>query len=652
MKANQLSLFTEAQLAQTRKSNQSNAARNSQAAMGVQKKDEVQKESGADRLESKVDLAQQPQVQQTGTTTKETGDGTFESTTKSGMQMTHRDDGTFDLKMPEGYQFAGNAEGKVTGRGPDGKPLGGQIEVGENEIPILSFEDKGVNFAVDLGTLDYEATKQLPTGSVTQFIQSDGMQSVTVTGAGPTEKGKEQQYTHQAVFSPEGKVVENSGMAIQGGEVHFELPNGVGTSRGLPLGGPRNFGPAAAPEPQTPAAPQTEAEAKPQAQTGPQDTAAQNTEVGGAARPTPMNQPLLEETPPVTGAGGEATSVEPLVSASGVTRVSLPDGTQLTQLHNGVSLTVKNDGTAVASTPNGQASPVTIEDWMSKDAASGKEFREKRYTFQDGEKNRYTMFEKSMDVVIESADGKVAQIAHPDGRIFTAARDENGGLHTSEVSPSEGYQYGSTGVFHDHSSPGQMFVEGQKPIKLPYGMPGPELGQQANTTLGNAPTSGYVPGLFPDTQQSPEPPEMDHGWPGNAPSYNNHPGQPQQGFKPSLWQRIKSVFTGENPGWGTAPADGPGWGHGPSGPYRTQGAGPIPGHQDPFYSPGGPPPPDMGGYPGGGCGCHYPHGNQGIGGMEHALAAQRSQLNMWLGISTLQTMLMPMTMFCSPFLFL
>ena len=403
MKANQLSLFSEAQLQQTQRSNRANAARNAQTAAGVQKKEEVKKEAGADRLDSKVDVQQQPQVQ-SGTTTTQTGENTFESTTKTGVKMTHSEDGTFDLKMPEGYQFAGNAEGKVTGRGPDGKPMAGKIEVGENDIPVLSFEDKGVNFAVDLGNLDYEATKKLPTGSVTQFVQSDGMQSLTVTGAGPTQNGKEEKFVHQAVFGPDGSKLEDSGVHLQGGQVHFELPNGVGTSRQLPLGGPRNYAPQAPP--------QAEVQNQPPAPS-PEPPVQNNAEVGGAAKPSPINEPLLDETPPVTGAGGGGGSVEPLVSASGVTRVSLPDGTQLTQLHNGVSLTVKNDGTAVASTPNGQASPVKIEEWMSKDS-NGAEFREKRYSFQDGESNRYTMFEKSMDVVVQSGDGKVAgQIAHP-----------------------------------------------------------------------------------------------------------------------------------------------------------------------------------------------------------------------------------------------
>ena len=213
-------------------------------------------------------------------------------------------------------------------------------------------------------------------------------------------------------------------------------------------------------------------------------------------------------------------------------------------------------------------------------------------------------------------------------------------MHTSEVSPSEGYQYGSSGVFHDHAKPDQMFIEGQNPIKLPYGMPKPEMGQQANTTLGNAPASGFVPDLFPDANQQ-QPPEMNHGMPNGAPSYNNYQGQPQTGYKPGIWDRIKSVFTGENPGWGTAGPSGPG---GPGGFYRPHGAGPIPGHQDPFYTPGGAPPPDMGGFPG--CGnCHYP---PGMGDMGRGLRSQQMGLNMMLGLSTLQTMLMPMTMFCNP----
>lgn len=185
--------------------------------------------------------------------------------------------------------------------------------------------------------------------------------------------------------------------------------------------------------------------------------------------------------------------------------------------------------------------------------------------------------------------------------------------HLHELGPGQMpgtlWQTGSPGVYADHRTPGKLFVDG-------------------------IPNGGYdVPLEFP------QPPNAGPGAPGGSSdpfaaaaaeggSIRPQQGQPQQPIKPSMWDRFKSVFTGENP-WENQGPGGPG---APSPGYQTHHS-----HHAP--------PPYMGGYPG----AHMQYDPQ----LEEMRRMNNINNAMLLGSTVLTglTMFSSMSMFpCSPFI--
>lgn len=563
MRANQLSNFSRTQSLSLQRQNTAAGTRNAQtAARSMGARSGSGKKARTEDSASVSHPSDQPSVEN-----RELGAGKHESKSQSGLELQHQDNGSFELKMPNGYEFSGDQQGKVSGKGADG-PVKGQLATGDDGSPLLRFEDKGTDYEVDLGKLDFAATKEKSNGSfTTQVVRADGSQQVAVGGPKKADGSQETQF---ASFDPSGKVLEKSdGINVAAGKVEV-----AGGQSALPLGPPGGK---------------------------PKEVA--------ISTDNPMQQPQFIHMKKADNGEMQRTDV---VTASGVQRTTV-GGNQVTQLHNGVRLSVDGQGKATASTNNGKgpAGPVKTEDYTTRDPNTGRTIQEQRYTFSDDKGNRYTMFSESMDVAVESKDGKVAQIAHPDGRVFTAARDDNGKLHTSEVNPSQGYQFGSEQVFHDSNKPSEMSIEGQKPIKLPYGMPASGYGEKANANVNNAPASGFVPDAFGDGEKSPD-----------SPSISPNANEPQAGMKPSLWSRIKSVFTGENPGFGEAGKAGQSF--------------------HPYHRPGGPPPQEMGGFPGA---FHDPMG-MGMGMPGMGMPGMMSP-KLMLGLS-LASMVMPMMMFANP----
>lgn len=333
------------------------------------------------------------------------------------------------------------------------------------------------------------------------------------------------------------------------------------------------------------------------------------------------------EPPPLPNSGKAMTT-----AASGVTRESLDDGRIKTTLPNGINLTDGEGHTPVASDARGNNFEVATTQTKS---AGGPV--EKRYTFTDSSGNKYTMFSDSMDFAVESPDSAVRQVVRPDGRILNLVRDGNV-THWSEIDPANRTQAATQGTSISDGNPGVINVPGRGAIPLPYRIPDP--GTQFQATAG---TEHLDSGM------------ADKSMPGN----NNHqsqqatfaaqPGQPQQGFKPGLWDRIKSVFTGENP-WAKydqAPPDQMG-----AHRMRPQMGGPDEmGHM--YHRPGGPPPWDMGSYPGQHTNYQY---DPMTAGMMRQMEAQDKMTNvmmmMTMGTSLISMLAMPMMMFFSPMSFM
>lgn len=613
---------------------ETNAARNATTNAATSNKDvkkAVEKETGSERLESQSSVHS---TTSEGITTRELGGKTTHET-DSGVRMTTSEDGTFDLSLPTGHRIASDSEGRLTGLDSEGKQFKPELH-DDGEFASVGFVDKKGNFVeVGLDSLDFAITSKHD--NFTQHVFPDGTQVLNMSGTLQSGPGKFENIEHAVKISPEGEVQTKGkipGFGIQDGEVSFDLKEGLSTTRQLmfPLpgaGAPR----ARRPKPQHQAAPNHHETPRPHHE---QKAEPKKADEGG---------PILQEEFPPFGLGeinesntgnrsntGTQRPPQPEVmhqdtTPSGVTRVAMSDGTNITQLLNGVQLTTGPNGTA-AYDGTGQPLKVQEKTWQRP----GQE-PETQYLFADSRGNHYSMFSNSLDFTVESPNRDVAQVVRPDGRVMTAVRDGHT-THYSEVNPVIGQQNGSPGVFVNYEQPDRMYIQGsQRPVvQLPYAIP--TQGGPAPTPDLHAGESGYIPNAFGWNQAQ------------NQGSFTNNPGELQQGIKPSMWQRIKSAF-----GFGDPQPMGPGMGHmGPMGP----GMGPMgPGQMDPrYYQAGGQPPPGMGPMPGG---YYDPMMGQGQAGyMDPGMMAQMRQMEQMnkmtqgmMMVSMLSTAVMPFMMFLS-----
>ncbi len=625
-----------------------NATRNTAVGASSLKQKEVKQTAGEEQqlnLFEDQGVTMQPQAEagpqrEGGAVHQEVAPGKFDSVSDSGLKLRYdANDHSFNLKMP-GYQLAGDGDGNIVGKGPDGKALHDpqRYETKDGEMKLKFKDNKGSEFDVSLDTLDFTATDR--TGSVKQHVYAEGEQVVNIESRLEVGGGKKAQVNNLvAEFLPDGQQAMDEGVSFGKGQVSFPLPNGVETTRTLPFPLPEKAAaPAAPPQVETkpkPIQPDDVQPVPPQAVT-PDQVDLTGVNPSATPLPPPNGQPILAEDPP------GATQSEEIQSASGLTRTSV-SGMTASTLPNGAQVIEKPDGSVSAFDSNGQQVKVEVKDFTNTNGQA-----DKRYTFEDGN-NLFSVFKNSFDVVGESKDGSRAQIAHPDGRIFSAVRDDQG-VHTSTIHP-DGRVTSSGGVKQNAEAPGVMNVGG-KDVAMPF-----SNWTKLDSADDGLVASGFVPGAFPSAQEAKHN-EAATQAPRPGASYEPQPGQPQAGFTPSLWSRIKSVFTGENPGWGSAPDAGggphPGYQQGPHPGYQQR--GPHPGYRpgppgydpgmdygmDPnagWYHPGGPPPPGMGRWGGG----HDMH--------DMVMEQQRqtnSMMKWMMAGSVISSIAFPLMMFASP----
>ena len=579
------------------------------------KQKEVKEKTSGPNLDSKVDI-QQPAVTEpqfsSGIKEKQLPDGSYSAETQSGVDIKYTDEGDFTLKMPNGYTLTSDSEQNLKLTPPDG------VKADDLAKPVLTDDDvsfhdhKGSKFTVDLENLAFTAEDR--TKSVKQLIYPDGNQEMLVTARydRPGEKKVEQHYG--AIFTDQARQADE-GLKIGNGEVSFPTPNGgPETSRTIPY-----------PLPELKTA--TEPPPLPQ-----------NQDVRVESQPTVDQQPAVTNNPTTLEPVMDNTAaVQPEVThtKSGVIRQKLGPDIQLTVLPNGAHVIEKPDG-AVAYTAKGEQ--VKVE---TKNIENANGDPDVQFTFQDGPVH-FSVFKNSFDVVGEDRGGKRAQIAHPDGRIFSTVRDL-GGVHTTTIHP-DGKVTSSGGASINPDDPSVMVVK-HDDRDLKFKMPFDNWAAEKGDAPDNLVTSGYVPGMFPtaaevqdkqSAQSAEQPPPL--------PSYENEPGKPQAGHKPSRWQIFKSLFTGEDPWANTRGQANPGRGN-PNqsyhGPGQTQ-FGPPPGQ---FYTPGHQVPPEMGGWP---SNHHDP-----MGGYMEMMRQQERMNNMMMmmtmGGSLISSMMFPMMFFGCPF---
>lgn len=333
--------------------------------------------------------------------------------------------------------------------------------------------------------------------------------------------------------------------------------------------------------------------------------------------PAPNGPILMENTPP-------PPHPEPptQIPAKPVAHALLPSqvgfdrdeaGQTAIMMRSGLTLLFTNADGAMVRDPRAsdRMLPATVENYTSADGRVEKMFR-----FKDVAGNSYRMFQESMDVLIDSPDGKVRQHVLPNGTILGQVEGPDGQFKRFEVTPKNEVKADPGFTIPPASTDrAQAYLTGPDgksiQIELPYPIPSdqtnagmyadmygspkyPQSGEKLPAFGNGAPPSTPTtpPGPPPGFQPAPPPqaPPMAGFDPTMGPMAGfdptmgpmagatvfPNPGQLQQPVEPSWTQRMKYMFTGN-------PADLQ---------PRMQNS---------------PPPPYMGAYPGGYTG--YPGGS-------------------------------------------
>ncbi len=453
------------------------------------------------------------------------------------------------FKLPNGHAFRTDGE-NVEAFG-DPSEIRQLRLTAEDDRGLVAYSDRrGNRYKVDLDSGSWEVSNRQ--GSSTQRFEADGSQDFHARGTYTTEAGTPQQYHHKASFAADGTLKSADGFAglkVEGDRLVFTLPNGLETGRTLVE--PTELKYEAPKEKQPLSSGVADGWGKAL------NVAKQRftSEAGAAAGPSPGPEP-----------GDAPDPVSLPATPSGLTREPLPEGGTATSLPNGIVLSdlpPAADGTerAYATDADGSRLEVTRSLYATEGGALGT-----LLSFSAMNGTSYVLSDQHLDMIVGSPDGKVQQMVRAGGEILTAVTDgPNRFLH--ETGTLEGWQMGSPGVGVDPSAPNFLQVQGAP--NGGYPLPWSTASPRATETGVEGDPFSDSPGLEPGYPEA-----------GRA-SAHARPGQPQQGFQPSFWQRLKGAFTGENP-W-TDPA---------------QGAAQHSAASGPSYGGAHAPPPQFGGFPG------------------------------------------------------
>lgn len=438
----------------------------------------------------------------------------FDQTT-SGLVMRQEGNSRAFL-LPNGDAF--RTDGKhleIIGESPRAKNA--RIVV-EGEAQLLAYSDPdGNNHRLDINSGDYEVSNRQ--GTLTQGVKADGTREYSARGTYTTEAGKPMQYFHKATFGAGGALLSKEGfddLRISGNSMAFTLTNGVETDRkliqdaGHEVSIPKKLvvtggfadewgaGLALA------------------------DQLLDPTSAVSSSAPVHAAQ-VPNQNPPVQGP-----------RAPGVVRMPLPDGGAVSTLPNGIRINDSSEG-LTALDPMGN--PMQVQ----KSVLASDTGESYLMTVHTPDGVGYTIANNNLDMIVQSADGKVHQLVGPTGKVLTSIMD-NGNQHLVEKDPFNGVT-GSPGTRIDPRFPDRVFVDGpggtyHYQVPHPLAQPTPVPPGQTNPGAGQVPPDGQEFG------------GMDPDWNERSYSNNGHlagPGGTAEGFRPSFWQRLKGAFTGENP---------------------------------------------------------------------------------------------------------
>ncbi|MFA5507848.1 MAG: hypothetical protein WC314_23605 [Vulcanimicrobiota bacterium] len=415
------------------------------------------------------------------------------SKTASGVVV--REEGaTRSFQLPNGDMFRTDGEHvEVLGDSPRARSARVVLEDGQQ---LLAYRDKERNaYQLNVNTGDLSVSNH--NGTLKQSLKADGTQEFEARSTHTTQAGSKEHSFHTARFGADGTLVEKTGFDnLEVGEksLTFSLPNGEETVRNL-------IDPTSVryrePKPDAPGV-----------QEGWGDTQAALDSILGMATPKATASTPAPETSQTEGPSDPDFGL-PEFAKNGMSRTTLPDGSVLTRLPSGVSI---ND--------NGEQPFATDVDGTRLEVLKREVPTDSGYILYTKSKDGvgYTIAPDHLDMLVESKDGKVHQMATEDGFIDTRITDGKF-IHAHQLNTNTMQQVASPGVHVDIRTPNRLFIDGpdNRSYELPHALPTGPGGPQ------------------PYGQGGPQP----YGQGGPMPH--------QTGVKPSFWERIKGAFTGENP---------------------------------------------------------------------------------------------------------
>lgn len=416
------------------------------------------------------------------------------------------------FSLPNGDQF--RTDGDVVAiLGDNPRARSPKLVQEDDGRTLLAYSDKKRNsYQLDITTGDFQVTNA--DGSLSQKFNSDGSQEISARSVHTTEAGSKRHSEHSAKFGADGQLIEKSGfdnLEVDAKSLVYTLPDGKPTVRNLMDSTDVRY------KEEKPAAPapgswgDTESIVDGILGTG---AAAAST---SAAAANPTSETPTEPKVNATSSASTAKEVGPSKTVpSGVSRVTLEDGTVVTKLPNGIHF---HDGGEQKFAVDKDGNRLEVHTREGIPSESGYIMYAKG---KDGV--GYTITPDSLDMIAESRDGKVHQQLWENGAIETKIKD-GPAQHAHVADPQMQIERGTPWIYADPSQPNLLKVKDQAgtsyelPLTLPLGPQHSGPGPMTTRPMGQG-ADGAIP------QQG---------------------SIPQQGTKPSLWERTKAFFRGESP---------------------------------------------------------------------------------------------------------
>jgi hypothetical protein len=406
-------------------------------------------------------------------------------TADNGLAL-RQDGGNYQLKLPGGDQIVWDGKNQPVGVGADGAF---KVESHLDQAGLstgYSYQAKD-GTEVFINRDDMSVVYRNQKDGVTQHLDSEGGQFIVAKN---NYKGSSGDATmeQQIYIDPKGQVHnlkgDPDGLLVSKTQVSFKNPTNWQVAARLPR--PLDFTP-----------------------TGqfcyPTGGSQPNPSPAGGAQPAPPvnpnpNQPLswAEPNPDVPSANE---------GRSQIIRTRTPDGSLCITTRNGIAMMAQSDGKSYALDPRQEKGSDSLPVSVGLHELPNGQF-EHKYTFNDAKGGRYTMFEHSEDMYVQSGDNRVNQHIYPDGSIFMTVAGDQGQLYEAKVLP-DGTLYEDPGLKLDKNltsgDKDRLYLQGANGQPEELGIPYPIPGDINYSTLGIHGVSQNVDPILEGKQPIPGP---------------------------------------------------------------------------------------------------------------------------------------------------